>query len=57
VRRYRAGHMGAGRAVPTHLPSFRPRHDLLFWAVLARAHPSRARPGVDRAKKMGLGPG
>jgi hypothetical protein len=55
--RHRAGHMGAGRAVPAHMPGFRPRHDLLHWVVPARAHPSRAGPGVDRDKKTGLGPG
>jgi hypothetical protein len=48
---------GAGRAVPAHVPGQRPRHGLLHWAVPARAHPIRAGPGANRAKKMGLGPG
>jgi hypothetical protein len=44
---------GAGRAMPAHVPGQRPRHDLLHWAVLARAHPIHAGPGVNRAKKNG----
>jgi hypothetical protein len=48
---------GVGRAVPAHVPGQRPRHDLLHWAVRAWAHPIRAGPGANRAKKTGLGPG
>jgi hypothetical protein len=59
------GHMGlyqavlvqAGYAVPAHVLGFRLKHGRLHWAVLARAHHPHARPGVDRAKKTGLGPG
>jgi hypothetical protein len=48
---YRAGPVGAGRAVPSHVPGFRPRHKLLHWAVLAWTHHSRTASDMDRAKK------
>jgi hypothetical protein len=48
---------GAGRAVSAHVPGQRPRHDLLHWAVPARAHSILVGPGANRAKKTGLGPG
>jgi hypothetical protein len=37
------------------VPGQRPRHDLLHWAVPARAHPIRAGPGANRAKKRASG--
>jgi hypothetical protein len=40
--------------MPAHMPGFQSRHCLLYWVVLARAHHSRAGPGVDQAKKTGL---
>jgi hypothetical protein len=45
---------GVGRAVPAHVPE-RPRHGLLHWAVPVRAHPIRAGPGANRAKKRASG--
>jgi hypothetical protein len=48
---------GAGLVVPAHVPGQQPRHGLLHWAVPARAHPTRAGPSANRAKKTGLGPG
>jgi hypothetical protein len=49
----RAGHTGAGRAVLAHVSGFRPRHGLLHWVMPARAHLSRAGPGLDQVKKNG----
>jgi hypothetical protein len=51
----RAGHTGAGHAVLAHVRGLRPRHDLLHWAVPARAHPSRAGPCMNQAKKRASG--